>query len=124
MNSTTTNSNNNNNGFTVIPTRFIDRRVSQSAIQQDPHKFNVNYSEAGSYLARAAQEQLKVAEQIKEAKKEAQKQQLEQLKSNKKDNLSGENTGEDWQNVSFILFFLIDSNTCLCVINSFIFLFL
>ena len=104
--STTPNNNNNNNNASAnntsyIPTRYFDRRVSQSAIQQDPYKFNVNYSEAGSHLARAAQEQLKIAEKIKEAKKEAQKQQLEQLNNAKKDS---EDTGEDWQNVSLIDF--------------------
>ncbi len=82
-----------------IPTRYTDRRVSTSAIQPDPYRFNVNYSEAGSHLARSAQEQLKIAEQIKEAKKEAQRQAAIAAIKSTKDN-SSENVGEDWQNVS------------------------
>jgi len=52
-----------------IPTRYVDRRVSSSAIQQDPYKYNVNYSEAGQRLARQAQEQLKIVDKLKEAKR-------------------------------------------------------
>jgi hypothetical protein len=50
----------------IIPTRYVDRRVSTSVTSADPYKFNVNYSEAGQRLAKKAQEQLKVAEKIKE----------------------------------------------------------
>jgi hypothetical protein len=50
----------------IIPTRFVDRRVSTSVAQSDPYRFNVNYSEAGQRLARKAQEQLKVVEKVKD----------------------------------------------------------
>jgi hypothetical protein len=59
---------NANGTVQVIPTRFIDRRVSTSLIQSDPYKFNVNYFEAGQRLAKKAQEQLKSLEKIKDSK--------------------------------------------------------
>jgi hypothetical protein len=57
-----------NGSVQVIPTRFIDRRVSTSLIQSDPYKFNVNYFEAGQRLAKKAQEQLKSLEKTKDLK--------------------------------------------------------
>lgn len=51
---------------TVIPTRYIDRRVSNTPVEQ---KFNINYSKAGQELARKAAEQLKTVEKSKEVQK-------------------------------------------------------
>jgi len=50
----------------VIPTRYIDRRVSNTVVEQ---KFNVNYSKAGQELARKAAEQLRRVEKGAEQKK-------------------------------------------------------
>jgi hypothetical protein len=94
---------------TIIPTRFIDRRVSQPS--QDPHKYNVNISEAGSRLARAAQEQLKVAEKLKDTKHQQQQSQQQnesatiyshsKLTKQRSESLNDNfETPEDWQNVS------------------------
>lgn len=50
----------------MIPTRYIDRRVSNTPVEQ---KFNINYSKAGQELARKAAEQLKRVEKSKEVQK-------------------------------------------------------
>ncbi len=60
-------SNSLNTSTTVIPTRFIDRRVCSVPVEQ---KFNLNYSEVGQRLARKAEETLKTVEVSKEKQKQ------------------------------------------------------
>ena len=106
------NNSSSNNNVQTIPTRFIDRRVSNGVAQSDPYKFNVNYSEAGQRLARKAQEQLKTVEKSKE---ETQEVIITTSSNRRNSDYFGNNNdeaplGEDWQNVSwfglvFILFF-------------------
>jgi len=61
------NNNNLNTSQTVIPTRYIDRRVSSVPVEQ---KYNLNYSEVGQRLARKAEETLKTVEISKEKQKQ------------------------------------------------------
>ena len=106
------NNSSSNNNVQTIPTRFIDRRVSNGVAQSDPYKFNVNYSEAGQRLARKAQEQLKTVEKSKE---ETQEVIITTSSNRRNSDYFGNNNdeapiGDDWQNVSwlglvFILFF-------------------
>lgn len=93
-----------------IPTRYIDRRTSTSAIPTDPHKFNVNYSTAGQKLARKAQELIKSVEISKDSvKKDAEQTNIKSIVNDNQasDNGNGSGSGsgggsinEDWQNVN------------------------
>jgi hypothetical protein len=74
----------------------------------DPYKFNVNYSEAGQRLAKKAQEQLKVAEKVKEsaAADTAKPTSINSGSRQNSTDVSGNGNdtselGEDWQYVSF-----------------------
>lgn len=92
---------------TIIPTRYIDRRVSAGIIQTDPYKFNVNYSEAGQRLAKQAQAQLKSLEKSKEADTiemapvTSSSSSSSSRRPSSIDNFDPNSIGEDWQNVSF-----------------------
>jgi len=67
VNNNSTTSNSLNVSTTVIPTRFVDRRVSSIPVEQ---KFNLNYAEVGQRLARKAEETLKTVEISKEKQKQ------------------------------------------------------
>ena len=88
-----------------IPTRYVDRRISTSALPADPHKFNVNYSTAGQKLARKAQELLKSVEISKESETPASNDtaNIATTPTHNADSLSN-GISDDWQNV--ILVFL------------------
>ena len=94
-----------------IPTRYIDRRISTSALSTDPHKFNVNYTTAGQKLARKAQELIKSVEISKEAEQTDATSVVNNKRAN--DNQANDNNGngsgsgsgggsvnDDWQNVN------------------------
>jgi trimeric autotransporter adhesin len=88
-----------------IPTRFIDRRISTSALPVDPHKFNVKYSEVGQKIAQKAQEALKKTKDVdaNEAIIQTISKRSEHFENG---NGSGSGSGggsasDDWQNVSF-----------------------
>lgn len=95
-----------NNSTTTIPTRFVDRRVSAGGVQSDPYKFNVNYSEAGQRLAKKAQAQLKSLEKSKEDEIVIVTSSVRRVSVSEEAN-GGEAAmnGDDWQNVSFSVFF-------------------
>lgn len=87
---------------TVIPTRFIDRRVSSGVAQTDPYKFNVNYSELGQRLAKKAQAQLKSLEKSKDADGiEIVTPQSTSSQRRPSCSQDEEILGDDWQNVKF-----------------------
>ncbi len=99
-----------NNKTMVIPTRFVDRRVSTGVNQT--YKFN--YSEAGKKMAKQAQEQLKTVEKCKEKNEDAAPT-LDPVRSKRAENSNGSGSGsgggsinDDWQNVSASLFFFFN----------------
>ena len=94
----------NNNSVQNLPTRYIDRRISTSAIPADPHKFNVKYSEVGLKIAKKAQDAIKKAKEV-----DANETPVETIikRSDYAENGNGSGSGsgggsasEDWQNVS------------------------
>jgi hypothetical protein len=93
----------------IIPTRFIDRRVSTSVTNTDPYKFNVNYSEAGQRLARKAQEQLKSKDNAADSVSSSNNNNNSSISSqsgrrNSNDHVckDGNEFEEDWQYVSIL----------------------
>lgn len=93
-----------NSNTATIPTRFFDRRTSNSTKEANPYKFNVNYSAAGQQLAKKAHEQLKTVEKSKELS--AEKNEVNSMPRRKSDyiNHDDESLNDDWQNVSIFLF--------------------
>lgn len=93
---------------TVIPTRFVDRRVSNGVSQSDPYRFNVNYSEAGQRLAKQAQAQIKTLEKSKEADTVEIVSNTSNTNSRRfsTDQFDANSNGDDWQNVT-LLFILL-----------------
>ena len=84
----------------VIPTRFMDRRVSTGVFQSDPYKFNVNYVEAGKKLAKKAQEQLKTVEKSKDLKQMSfEEAEILRKREAQRANEALEVNGDDWQHV-------------------------
>jgi len=89
-----------------IPTRFIDRRISASALPVDPHKFNVKYSEVGQKIAQKAQEALKKTKDVDAANDAIIHTVSKRSEHVENGNGSGSGSGggsasDDWQNVSF-----------------------
>ena len=100
---------------TIIPTRFIDRRVSTGVASSDPYKFNVNYSEAGQRLAKKAHQQIKTLEKSKEVEvvvdndghsvSSSSSRRLSNTSTEAINNFDSSSNllGDDWQNVIVFL---------------------
>lgn len=100
---------------TIIPTRFIDRRVSTGVTSSDPYKFNVNYSEAGQRLAKKAHLQIKTLEKSKEVEvvvdndghsiSSSSSRRLSNTSTEAINNFDSSSNllGDDWQNVMVFL---------------------
>ncbi|RNA08885.1 hypothetical protein BpHYR1_013839 [Brachionus plicatilis] len=105
----------------AIPTRFFDRRVSSSAKEANPYRFNVNYSTAGQQLAKKAHEQLKTVEKSKELSGEKSDVAIVPRRKSDYINHDDESLNDDWQNrdtrIIFSLYFPFNSSFFSDIVN-------